>query len=88
MTKLNLMMTEQKLSRRMVEISVLQYDIFSLFQVVCTLLPRGHGPNKVRERNAAVNASIGETLKGNSRAQLVNIDAPSTRGFIQVQGDL
>lgn len=58
------------------------------YLVVCTLLPRGHGPNKVRERNAAVNASIGETLKGNSRAQLVNIDAPSTRGFIQADGTI
>jgi hypothetical protein len=52
---------------------------------VCTLLPRGHNPNKLRERNAAVNASIADTLRGNSRAQLVNIDAPSTRGFVQVE---
>jgi hypothetical protein len=55
------------------------------FQIVCTLLPRGHNPNKLRERNAAVNASIADTLRGNSRAQLVNIDAPSTRGFVQVE---
>ena len=32
-----------------------------------------------------MNASIGEFLRGNSRAQLVNIDAPSTRGFVQVK---
>ena len=37
------------------------------FLVVLTLLPRGHFPNKLRERNAAVNALVAEQLKGNSR---------------------
>jgi len=45
------------------------------FLVVLTLLPRGQQPNALRDRNAAVNALVAEQLKGNSRAQLVNIDA-------------
>ena len=42
-----------------------------LFQ---TLLPRGHKPNPLRERNRKVNDLISSILKGNSRAQLINVD--------------
>jgi len=45
------------------------------FLVVLTLLPRGQFPNPLRIRNAQVNNLVAENLKGNSRAQLVNIDA-------------
>ena len=34
------------------------------FLVVLTLLPRGHFPNKLRDRNAAVNVLVAEQLKG------------------------
>ena len=37
------------------------------FLVVLTLLPRGHFPNKLRDRNAAVNGLVADQLKGNSR---------------------
>lgn len=50
------------------------------FLVVLTLLPRGHMPNPLRERNTKVNSLLGELAKGNSRLQLVNIDT----GFVQV----
>ena len=43
------------------------------FLVVLTLLPRGQFPNPLRIRNAQVNNLVAENLKGNSRAQLVNI---------------
>ena len=43
------------------------------FQILTTLLPRGHQPNPLRERNAGVNNLLGDLLKGNSRAQLVRI---------------
>ena len=43
------------------------------FLVVLTLLPRGQSPNPLRERNSKVNELVAEQLKGNSRAQLVNI---------------
>ncbi len=54
------------------------------YLVVLTLLPRGHTPNPLRERNAAVNDLIKEQLKGNSRAQLVNIDS----GFVNADGTI
>lgn len=54
------------------------------YLVVLTLLPRGHKPNPLRERNSAVNRLVGEQLRGNSRAQLVNIDA----GFVQTDGTI
>ena len=37
------------------------------FLVVLTLLPRGHFPNKLRDRNPAVNGLVADQLKGNSR---------------------
>ena len=49
------------------------------YLVVTTLLPRGHKPNPLRDRNCKVNSLVAEVLKGNSRAQLVNLDA----GFVQ-----
>lgn len=44
------------------------------YLVVLTLLPRGHKPNPLRERNRKVNDLISSILKGNSRAQLINVD--------------
>jgi len=54
------------------------------FLVVLTLLPRGQSPNPLRERNSKVNELVAEQLKGNSRAQLVNIDA----NFVQADGTI
>ena len=54
------------------------------YLVVTTLLPRGHKPNPLRDRNAEVNAKLGDLLRGNSRAQLVNLDA----GFVQADGTI
>lgn len=54
------------------------------YLVVLSLLPRGHEPNPLRERNAKINELIGEYLKGNSRAQLINIDP----GFVQADGTI
>jgi len=50
------------------------------FLVLLTLLPRGHLPNPLRERNVKVNSLLVELTKGNSRLQLVNIDT----GFVQL----
>ena len=46
------------------------------YLVVTSLLPRGLRPNPLRDRNAKVNELISNYLKGNSRAQLVNLDGP------------
>ena len=54
------------------------------YLVVTTLLPRGHSPNFLRDRNLKINSLIHESLKGNSRAQLVNLDA----GFVQADGTI
>ena len=57
------------------------------YLVVTSLLPRGHRPNPLRERNARVNQIVADMLKGNSRAQLVNLDAGT--GFVsQVDGSI
>lgn len=58
------------------------------YLVVCTLLPRGHSPNPLRERNAEVNTRIADSLRGQSRIQLVNIDSPTSRGFVQTDGTI
>lgn len=50
------------------------------FLVLLTLLPRGHMPNPLRERNSRVNCLLEELARGNSRLQLVDIDT----GFVQV----
>jgi hypothetical protein len=39
------------------------------------LLPRGQNPSALRTRNAEVNALVSEQLKGNSRAQLIDVDS-------------
>jgi platelet-activating factor acetylhydrolase IB subunit beta/gamma len=49
------------------------------FVILLSLLPRGHTPNPLRERNKAVNGMLEEYVRGNSKVQLVNIDT----GFIQ-----
>lgn len=54
------------------------------YLVVTSLLPRGHKPNPLRDRNAKVNSLISDNLRGNSRAQLVNLDA----GFVQADGTI
>merc|ERR1712141_597966 len=54
------------------------------FLVVLTLLPRGYSPNSLRDRNSQVNTLVSDQLKGNSRAQLVNIDA----NFVQADGTI
>lgn len=54
------------------------------YLVVTSILPRGYKPNKLRDRNVKVNALVSEMLKGNSRAQLVNLDA----GFVQADGTI
>eukprot|EP00095_Tigriopus_kingsejongensis_P006905 maker-scaffold126_size328755-snap-gene-1.17 protein:Tk06905 transcript:maker-scaffold126_size328755-snap-gene-1.17-mRNA-1 annotation:"platelet-activating factor acetylhydrolase ib subunit gamma" len=54
------------------------------YLVVLSLLPRGHSPNPLRERNAKVNSLIADYLRGNGRAQLINIDP----GFIQADGTI
>ena len=54
------------------------------YLVVTSLLPRGNRPNKLRDRNLKVNGLVSEILKGNSRAQLVNLDA----GFVQADGSI
>lgn len=54
------------------------------FLVVLTLLPRGFTANPLRERNTAVNNLVADQLKGNSRAQMVNIDA----NFVQADGTI
>ncbi len=48
------------------------------------MLPRGHRPNALRDRNGEVNRLVGEHLRGNSRAQLINIDP----GFVQANGTI
>ena len=50
-----------------------------------TLPPRGPKPNPVRTRNEEVNRLVGEQLKGNSRAQLIDIDQG---GFVQPDGSI
>jgi len=47
--------------------------------VIPTLLPRGHKPNKLREKNAKVNELLMERFAGAHRVQIVNID----KGLIQ-----
>ena len=47
-------------------------------------MPRGHEPNPLRERNAEVNRLVTEQLKGNSRAQLIDIDP----GFVQADSTI
>ncbi|XP_023345414.1 platelet-activating factor acetylhydrolase IB subunit gamma [Eurytemora carolleeae] len=49
------------------------------FVLLLSLLPRGHQPNSLRDRNKAVNGIMEEYVKGNSKLQFVNIDT----GFIQ-----
>ena len=55
------------------------------FLVVLTLLPRGQNPNPLRDLNSQINTLVAEYLKGNSRAQLVNIDACN---FVQADGTI
>jgi len=54
------------------------------FVVLLSLLPRGHQPNPLRERNKAVNEILEEHVKGNSKLQFVNIDT----GFIQADNSI
>jgi len=54
------------------------------FVIVLSLLPRGHQPNPLRDRNKAVNDELAEYVKGNSKLQLVNIDT----GFIQADSTI
>jgi len=48
------------------------------------LLPRGHKPNPLRERNAKVNGLVSTHLKGLEKAQFVDIDP----GFVQADGTI
>jgi len=54
------------------------------FLILLTLLPVGHQPCPVRERNQKVNSLLAEQAKGNSRLQLVNIDT----GFVQMDSTI
>jgi len=54
------------------------------FVVLLSLLPRGHMPNPLRERNKEVNVMLEEYVKGNSKLQMVNIDT----GFIQADSSI
>lgn len=56
------------------------------YLIITTLLPRGHQPNPLRERNKCVNNLLDDYLKGNSRAQLVRLDAEP--GFIRADGTI
>jgi len=56
------------------------------YLILTTLLPRGHQPNPLRERNAGVNNLLGDLLKGNSRAQLVHLDPEP--GFVRADGTI
>ncbi|GAB6033068.1 Platelet-activating factor acetylhydrolase IB subunit gamma [Chamberlinius hualienensis] len=52
--------------------------------IVTTLLPRGHYPNPLREKNADVNRRLAQILPSINNTQLVNIDP----GFVQPDGTI
>ncbi len=49
-----------------------------------SLLPRGQYPSPLRDRNAEVNGLVREQLKGNARAELLDLDP----GFVQPDGTI
>lgn len=51
-----------------------------------TLLPRGHSPNKLREKNQAVNKLVAEkySAAGTQKVQTVQID----KGLVQADGTI
>merc|ERR1711894_461345 len=51
------------------------------YLILTSLLPRGHQPNPLRERNGRINDLLADFLKGNSRAQLVYLDPEP--GFVR-----
>ena len=56
-------------------------DVYIVFP---TLIPRGHLPNKLRDKNAAVNSILKEKCAGMSKVQIVVVD----NGLIQSDGTI
>lgn len=54
------------------------------FIIVPTLLPRGHLPNKLREKNEKANEILKEKLQGLSKVQIVDI----SKGLVQSDGTI
>lgn len=54
------------------------------FIIVSTLLPRGHQPNALREKNERVNEIVKEKLQGMTKVQIVDI----SKGLVQADGTL
>lgn len=57
---------------------------FDVFIVVLTLLPRGHKPNVLREKNEEVNRLVQERLHGMNKVQIVDI----SQGLVQRDGTI
>lgn len=54
------------------------------FIVLPTLLPRGHLPNKLREKNEKINDTLKEKVNAMYKIQVVDID----KGLVQVDGSI
>lgn len=54
------------------------------FIVVPTLLPRGHQPNSLREKNEKINEIIKEKFQGFGKVQIVDI----SKGLVQADGTI
>lgn len=54
------------------------------FIVVSTLIPRGHQPNSLREKNERINEIVKEKLLGMIKVQIVDI----SKGLVQADGTI
>lgn len=65
-------------------VATIRAKLAGVYVVIPTLLPRGHQPNPLRDKNAAVNALLKERLAGMDKVQIVSVDS----GLIQSDGTI
>ncbi|KAG5684957.1 hypothetical protein PVAND_014163 [Polypedilum vanderplanki] len=65
--------TEEEISEGVLEVLKEIRKRHDCFIVLLTLLPRGHKPNKLREKNEKVNNLLMEKVRGMSKVQIIDI---------------
>ncbi|GAB0088998.1 Platelet-activating factor acetylhydrolase IB subunit beta homolog [Sergentomyia squamirostris] len=65
-------------------VQVIRKKLPDAYIVLPTLLPRGHQPNKLREKNSQVNATVASKCSGMKRVQIVSIE----KGLVQSDGTI
>uniref|UniRef100_A0A1Q3F0T0 Putative attractin and platelet-activating factor acetylhydrolase n=1 Tax=Culex tarsalis TaxID=7177 RepID=A0A1Q3F0T0_CULTA len=65
-------------------VATIRSKLAGVYVVIPTLLPRGHQPNPLRDKNAAVNGLLKERCAGMDKVQIVSVDG----GLIQSDGTI